>query len=287
MKWLYEMFPAQGYGETEQPQLSYGYAVNKVLFSGKSEYQQVDIIENQVYGKALFLDQLMMTTEKDEFIYHELLTHIPATRIKQPQRALIIGGGDGGIARELCKYSSIKEIIVAEIDGMVIEASRKHLPSIACGFDNPKVKIQLGDGAAYVAAQADKSFDLVLVDSTEPIGPGITLYKEKFYKECCRILKDDGQFAAQGLAPFIHQESQKLMFETLKKAFNWVKPYMGVIPTYPTSLWLFFHASKKAEDIDLVGSNNLPNDTKYLTKEMLTTVYNVPRFVEKNLYANS
>lgn len=279
MKWLYEMFPAEG----DKAQLSYGYSVDKVLFSERSEYQQVDIIENPVYGRALFLDRLMMTTEKDEFIYHELLTHIPASRIESLQRALIIGGGDGGIARELCRYSSIKEIIVAEIDGMVIDASRKYLPKIACGFDDPRVKIQLGDGAKFVSEQPDRSFDLVLVDSTEPIGPGVTLYKEKFYKECCRILKDNGQFSAQGLAPFIHQESQKLMDQTLKKAFSWVKPYMGVIPTYPTSLWLFFHAAKTAQDIDDVSCSRLPNGTKYLTKELIRSCYNIPRFVETNL----
>ncbi len=284
MKWLYEMFPAEGYGENKQPSLSYGYSVDKFLYSGRSEYQQIDIIENPIYGKALFLDHLMMTTEKDEFIYHELLTHVPATRVKNPERALIIGGGDGGIARELCKYKSIKEIIVAEIDGMVIDASRKYLPSIACGFDDPRVKTQIGDGAAYVSNQPDKSFDLVLVDSTEPIGPGITLYKEKFYKECCRVLKDGGQFSAQGLAPFIHEESQKLMNETLKKAFPWVKPYMGVIPTYPTALWLFFHAGRTAQDINAVDTTRLPNGTKYLTKEMLSACYNIPKFVENNLY---
>ncbi|MEI6092134.1 MAG: polyamine aminopropyltransferase [bacterium] len=286
MKWLYEFFPAAGYSKESKAELSYGYAINKVLFSDKSEYQEVDIIETPVYGIALFLDHLMMTTEKDEFIYHELLAHVPTTRIEKPERALIIGGGDGGIARELCKYSTMKEIIVAEIDQMVIDASRKYLPTIANSFDDPRVKIQVGDGAAFVASQPDKSFDVILVDSTEPIGPGITLYQEKFYRACCSKLKDNGQFAAQGLAPFIHTESQQLMNQTLKKAFNWVKPYMGVIPTYPTSLWLFFHASKNSQDINNISVNRLPKDTKYLTQEMLSSCYSIPRFVENNLSNN-
>ncbi len=279
MKWLYEMFPAEG----KDAHLSYGYSVSNTLFSEKSKYQQVDIIENPVYGRALFLDKLMMTTEKDEFIYHELLSHIPASMIKAPERALIIGGGDGGIARELCKYSSMKEIIVAEIDDMVIEASRKYIPSIACGFDDPRVKIQIGDGAAFVSKQESKSFDLVLIDSTEPFGPGITLYQEKFYAECYRVLKDNGQLSAQGLAPFIHQESQKLMYQTLRKVFKWVKPYMGVIPTYPTSLWLFFHAAKVEQDVLKEKAGQIPTNTKYLTKELSKATYNIPRFVLNNL----
>jgi spermidine synthase len=284
MKWLYEFFPAGDLeNKDEKAELSYGYAVNKVLFSDKSEYQKVDIIETPSYGRALFLDHLMMTTEKDEFIYHELLSHVPAVRTQNPERALIIGGGDGGIARELCKYPSIKEIIVAEIDQMVVDASRKYLPSIAASFDDPRVKTQIGDGAAYVESQTDKSFDLILIDSTEPIGPGITLYQEKFYKTCCAKLKDNGHFAAQGLAPFIHAESQILMSQTLKKAFNWVKPYMGVIPTYPTALWLFFHASKQNIDINSVEKSKLPKDTKYLTTELLRSCYNIPNFVEKQL----
>jgi len=286
MKWVYEFFPAGGDSSNKDTSLSYGYAVTKSLFSEKSEYQQVDVIENPLYGKALFLDQMMMTTEKDEFIYHELLTHVPASRIERPERALIIGGGDGGIARELCKYPTLKEIIVAEIDKMVIDVSRKYLPTIACSFDDPRVKVQLGDGAAFVANQPDKSFDIILVDSTEPIGPGITLYQEKFYKACCSKLKEGGQFAAQGLAPFIHEESQRLMYQTLKKAFNWVQPYMGVIPTYPTSLWLFFHASTKANDMDKIEASRLPKNTKYISKNMLKACYTIPSFVEKNLSIN-
>ena len=286
MKWLYEFFPAEGHADQEKAELSYGYAVSKSLFSDKSEYQEVDIIETPVYGRALFLDHLMMTTEKDEFIYHELLAHVPSIRVESPERALIIGGGDGGIARELCKYPTMKEIIVAEIDEMVISSSRKYLPTIAKSFDDPRVKIQLGDGAAFVASQPDKSFDIILVDSTEPIGPGITLYQEKFYRACCSKLKDKGQFAAQGLAPLIHTESQQLMHQTLKKAFNWVKPYMGVIPTYPTSLWLFFHASREAQDMNNIDTRRLPKDTKYLTPEMVSACYCVPRFVESNLSKN-
>ena len=286
MKWLYEFFPAEGHADQEKAELSYGYAVSKSLFSDRSEYQEVDIIETPVYGRALFLDHLMMTTEKDEFIYHELLAHVPSIRVESPERALIIGGGDGGIARELCKYPTMKEIIVGEIDEMVISSSRKYLPTIAKSFDDPRVKIQLGDGAAFVASQPDKSFDIILVDSTEPIGPGITLYQEKFYRACCSKLKDKGQFAAQGLAPLIHTESQQLMHQTLKKAFNWVKPYMGVIPTYPTSLWLFFHASREAQDMNNIDTRRLPKDTKYLTPEMISACYCVPRFVENNLSKN-
>lgn len=281
MKWLYENFPISD--NKNESSVSYGYAINRVLYSGKSEYQQVDVVETPFYGKALFIDHLMMTNEKDEFIYHELLTHIPSAQVKNPERAVIIGGGDGGIARELCKYKSIKEIVVAEIDDMVINASRKHLPLIACGFDDPRVKIQVGDGAEYIKNQPDKSFDLILIDSTEPIGPGITLFKEEFYRTCSQKLKDGGQFSAQGLCPFYYIESQKLMYAALKKTFKHVKPYMGVIPTYPTALWLFFNASNNEIKIDNEAKNRIPNDTKYVSGSILEACYAVPRFVEKEL----
>ena len=163
MKWLYEYYPAPSdcNKEKEDASLSFGYSIDELLFSGKSKFQQVDVIKTKVYGTALFLDHLMMTTEKDEFIYHEILSHVPASMVKKPERVLIIGGGDGGIARELCKYPSVKEIVVAEIDEMVIEVSKKYLPSIACSFDDPRVKVECTDGAAFVKAQKDESFDIL------------------------------------------------------------------------------------------------------------------------------
>lgn len=282
MKWLYEHFPAEGYNKDEKPYISYGYLANKILFTGESEYQKIDIIENQLYGKTLFLDNLMMTNEKDEFIYHELLVHVPAAKISNPKRALIIGGGDGGIARELCKYDSIEEIIVAEIDKLVIDASRKYLPTIASSFDNPKVKIEVTDGAKFIQQQKDESFDLILIDSTEPIGPGKTLYQDNFYNNCYKKLKKEGQLAAQGLAPLIHVEDQKNMSKSLKRIFPWVKPYIGTIPTYPTSLWLFFHASKKDQDIKDF-KNSIPKDLKYINQEMIEACYSLPEFIKKQL----
>jgi spermidine synthase len=286
MKWLYEFFPASGYDTKEKPSVSYGYSINKVLYTGKSDFQEIDIIENPLYGRALFLDHLMMTTEKDEFIYHELLTHVPCSKIKNLEKVLIIGGGDGGIARELCKYRSIKEIIVAEIDGLVIEVSKKYIPKISKGFNDKRVKIEVTDGAKYIENAPDNYFDLILIDSTEPIGPGVVLYQENFYKNCFKKLKDNGHIAAQGLAPLIHGKDQKLMYKTLKKVFPSVLSYMGVIPTYPTSLWLFFHAAKKEININEINKKILPKELKYITKEIIKSSYSIPKFAKDNLESN-
>lgn len=283
MKWLYEFFPASGYETKEKPSVSYGYSVNKVLYTGKSEFQEIDVIENPLYGRALFLDHLMMTTEKDEFIYHELLTHVPISNIKTPERILIIGGGDGGIARELCKYDSIKEIIVAEIDRLVVEVSKKYIPEISKGFNDKRVEVKVTDGAKYVEEAPDNYFDLILIDSTEPIGPGVVLYQEKFYQNCFKKLKEDGHLAAQGLAPLIHGKDQKLMYKTLKKVFPSVLPYMGVIPTYPTSLWLFFHAAKNDIDINKTNNESLPKGLKYINADVIKASYSIPKFAKDNL----
>lgn len=283
MKFLYELYPSTNLNEAVNKTVSTGFQISKTLYSGSSDFQEVDVIENPFYGRALFLDNLMMTTEKDEFIYHESLTHVPISRIKNPERVLIIGGGDGGIARELCKYKSIKEINLVEIDELVVTVSKEFLPSIACSFNDPRVNFICADGAKYVEDSASNYYDLVLIDSSDPVGPGIVLFQEKFYTHCKRILKTDGQFAAQGMGAFVEAASQKMMFQNLNKVFSYVKPYYAVIPTYPTSLWVFFNCSNNAKQNPETIINELPEELKYINKAMLSAVYAVPQIILENL----
>jgi spermidine synthase len=203
-----------------------------------------------------------------------MLAHVPASKTKKPTTALIIGGGDGGIARELCKYPSLKSIIIAELDEKVIEVSKKYLKKISNGFTDKRITIEITDGAQFVKKQKTESFDIIIIDSTDPIGPGIVLFKEKFYKECARILKENGHFSAQGLAPLIQKKEQITMYKNLKKVFPFIKPYTLTIPSYPTALWTMFHASKH----EIKQYSILPSNTKYVTKEILENCYNLPAF---------
>lgn len=285
MKYLYELYPSTCSDESINKTVSTGFQVSETLYSGHSEFQQVDVIKNPFYGRSLFLDNLMMTTEKDEFIYHESLTHVPISKLKEPERVLIIGGGDGGIARELCKYKSIKEINLVEIDELVVTVSKEYLPTIACSFNDPRVNFICTDGAKFVEESSSNYYDLVLIDSSDPVGPGIVLFQEKFYNHCKRILKENGQFSAQGMGAFVEPASQKMMYQNLCKVFSYVKPYYAVIPTYPTSLWVFFNCSNNAKQNPETISNELPQGLKYINKAMLSAVYAVPQIVLENIKA--
>jgi len=282
MKYFYENYPSN-FSEKANNTVKNSYLVEEHLYSGESKFQKIDVIYNAFYGRALFLDELMMTTEKDEFIYHESLSHIPISKVKEPKKVLIIGGGDGGIARELAKYKSIEEINLVEIDEAVIKVSKEYLPSIACGFSDTRVNVYCQDGAKFVENEKEASYDLILVDSSDPVGPGIVLFEEPFYKNCKRILKTEGQFSAQAMGAFIEPKAQKYMFNNLSKVFKYINPYYAVIPTYPSSLWLFLHASNIAFNDKIL--NPLPENLKYVNTALINSVYSIPEFIKTNLYS--
>jgi len=281
MKYFYENYPSN-YSKLANNTVQNAYLIEQHLYSGSSSFQKIDVIYNAFYGRALFLDNLMMTTEKDEFIYHESLTHVPISKVRNPKKVLIIGGGDGGIARELSKYKTIEEINLVEIDEDVINVSKEYLPSIACGFKDARVNVYCQDGAKFVEQEKDNSYDLILVDSSDPVGPGIVLFEEPFYKNCKRILKSEGQFCAQAMGAFIEPQAQKYMFGNLAKVFKFINPYYAVIPTYPSSLWLFLNACNFEFKSEIL--NSLPAGLKYVNNGLINSVYNIPEFIKINLY---
>ena len=168
------------YTEVDKNGFGKSFKVVQTLYKGQSEFQSIDILETSGFGRLLLLDGLVMTTEKDEFVYHEMISHIPLLAHPNPKQVLVIGGGDGGTIREVLKHPSVERAVLCEIDGMVIEASKQWLPTIACALDDPKVEIQVADGAAYVAKHKN-TFDVILIDSTDPIGPGARLFNKEFY----------------------------------------------------------------------------------------------------------
>lgn len=229
----------------------YGYGVSiqtvgNRLFREQSNFQRVEIFNTKKYGNMLVLDSKIQTTEGDEFIYHELIAHVPLLTLQSAKRVLIIGGGDGGTAREVLRHENLEEVVMVEIDQVVIDASRKFLPTISSALDHPKLKLLVDDGINYVKQSADKSFDVILVDSTDIIGPGITLFDDEFYKNCHRVLTDKGILITQSESPTGAPDEFKQLYKKYYRLFgdDNVHTYKCATPTYSTGLWSFSYCTK-------------------------------------------
>ncbi len=242
----------------------YGIAIKLkgVLFSEQSKYQKVEILDSDSkLGKILTLDDLMMATEGDEYFYHEMIAHIPMMNHPCPKSVLVIGGGDGGTVREVLKHNTVEKVVLCEIDDMVIEASKKYLPTIACKLDDPKVEIRVEDAIEYIKDKKDM-FDIILIDSTDPMGPGVGLFTEEFYTNVMNSLKDGGIMVAQSESPVANEDEIKHMYRLLKKVFPIVSSYTSPIPTYPGGYWAWAFCSKTVEPLSYIDEERCAEITK-------------------------
>lgn len=259
----------------------------QTLFSGKSKYQQLDIVETLEFGRMMLLDGLVMVTERDEFIYHDMIVHPALFTHPNPKKVLVIGGGDGGSIREIIKHPEVELAVLCEIDGLVIEKSIEFLPSMAVEIDgnNPRVKLHVDDGLAYIRDH-QKEFDIILVDSTDPIGPAVGLFEEKFYRLVFAALKDDGIMIAQSESPFYHAEIQKNMYQSLRAVFPIVEMYQAFVPTYPSGFWSFAFASKTYHpitDFDRDRSAKRSFHTHYYNEDLHLGAFMLPTFARDNI----
>ena len=270
---------------TELNELGFGVTMEtqNVLYSAKTEYQTIDILETQGLGKVLLLDGLVMTTERDEFFYHEMISHIPMNSHPNPERVLVIGGGDGGTVREVLKHDTVKEVVLCEIDGMVIDACKKYLPSIAGMLDDERVNIQVRDGIEYISQQED-AFDIILIDSTDPMGPGEGLFTEEFYSNVNKALKEGGIMSAQSESPFVNQRQMKMMYPLLRKAFPKVSTFLGPIPTYPGGYWSWAFCSNTVEPLSFIAEDRvqkIAKQAKLYNLDIHKAAFALPNFVKK------
>lgn len=270
---------------TENVKLS--IKVDKQLYSGQSDYQRIDVFTSPEFGVFLTLDGYMMLTEKDEFIYHEMMVHVPMAVHPNVKNVLVIGAGDGGVVRELTKYDTVENIDMVEIDEQVVEVCKEYLPFTACKLEDSRVNIKYQDGLRYVRGCEDK-YDLIIVDSTDPFGPGEGLFTKEFYGNCFRALKEDGIVVNQHESPYYSDDALAMQraHKRIVQSFDISRVYQAHIPTYPSGHWLFGFSSKKyhpVKDIDEKRWNSLGIQTKYYNTNLHKGAFYLPNYVENLL----
>lgn len=276
------------YTENHTENVKFSIRVDKQLASEQSDFQRIDIFESQEFGKILTLDGYLMVTEKDEYIYHEMITHIPMATNPNIRKVLVIGAGDGGTVRELTKYDCIEKIDMVEIDEMVVELCKKYIPQTACKLDDPRVNIHFQDGLRFVRSAEAGEYDLIIVDSTDPFGVGEGLFTKEFYGNCYKALSDDGILVNQHESTFYssYANSMKRAHSRIKQFFPTALVYQAHIPTYPSGHWLFGFASKKYDprtDLKADWWNSLGIKTRYYNTILHQGCFAIPNNVRDEL----
>jgi spermidine synthase len=254
------------------------------LFAGRSEYQKIDVYDHAHFGRVLTLDDTIQTTERDEFCYHEMLVHPALCSLERVERVLIIGGGDGGTLRHVLMHDPT-EAVMCEIDDEVVRVSKELLPKLSAGaFDDPRGRLVIGDGAAYVATFEDH-FDAILVDSTDPVGAAVVLFSVDFYRACRRALRPGGVLVSQTGSPMYQGAELAVALGNMASVFSSIETYLGFVPTYPGVLWSF---TSGTEGVTL--SDVPPDDirarlmvrgirTRFYTPEVHASSFSLPTFV--------
>lgn len=237
--------------ETFHPHWRVRLKADKVLHEVKTEHQDLVIFENTTWGTVLMLDGVCQLTTSDEFVYHEMMAHVPLMALKEPQRVLVVGGGDGGVLREVLKHPSVVKATLCEIDRSVIDLSLRHYPQIAGGaFEDPRADVVIADGLKYVA-ETDERFDAIIVDSSEPIGPSAVLHTPEFFADCKRALKDGGILVTQNGLPFLFPEHLEATTRAFARIFKHVAPYLCTQPCYFGGPFALNWASDQGKHLDV------------------------------------
>lgn len=261
------------------------HEVERWLFSEETEFQQVDILESKEFGMALALGGVINVTERDEAAYHEMLAHVPMLSHPDPKRVLIIGGGDGGTLREIVKYDCIEEVVMVEIDEVVVNVCKEYLPEVSDGaFEHEKANLIIGDGLKYVADAEDESFDIILVDSTDPVDAAVELFTEEFYRDCHRVLKKGGILVPQSDAIFHYGKRVYDIVQKLRGIYDSVDCYLSFVTGYPSGVWTFSYASKGANptaSIDLERHAAIEGSLRYYTPELHRASFVLPKSYQR------
>ena len=274
------------FSEPHTPDVKMSIRVDRQLHSEQSEFQRIDIFESKEFGRFLTLDGLMMLTEKDEFIYHEMITHVAMASNPEIKNVLVIGAGDGGTVRELARYDTIEHIDMVEIDERVVEVSKEFLQQTACRLDDPRVNIVYDDGLRFVRRK-ENCYDLIIVDSTDPFGPGEGLFTSEFYGNCFNALTEKGILVNQHESPYYADDAKAMQraHKRIKEFFSVCRVYQAHIPTYPSGHWLFGFASKAIDPLtaDIEKWNSLGLKTRYYNTDLHKGCFAIPNYVKELL----
>ncbi|KAH7301742.1 hypothetical protein KP509_23G040100 [Ceratopteris richardii] len=286
--WFSEMSPMW-------PGEAHSFEVKEILFEGQSDYQDVLVFESTAYGKVLVLDGVIQVTERDECSYQEMIAHLPLCSIPNPQKVLVIGGGDGGVLREVGRHKSVKQIDICEIDQMVIDVAKKFFPRIAVGFEDPRVKLFVGDGALFLKGVPDGFYDAIIVDSSDPVGPAQELFETPFFESLARVLRPGGVVCTQAESVWLHLHIIQDIFASCKKAFKGSVNYAWTnVPTYPSGVIGFMLCSTEGppvnfkqpiNPIEKAEEDDGRSPLKYYSSEMHSASFCLPKFAREALGA--
>ncbi len=269
--------------ETVNDAVGTAIKVRETLFSGRSEYQKIEIVDTYQFGRTLILEGSVQLTELDEFTYHEMISHVPLFSHPNPERVLVIGGGDGGTIREVMKHPTVKRAKLVEIDPLVIEKSKEFLSFVSCEMENPRVEVIIQDGIDYVKGHKG-AFDVILIDSTDPVGPAAGLFKREFFQDIHNALRDDGIMVAQSESPFFDQDIIRELYATLEPLFPIRKMYLAPVPSYPSGFWSFAFCSKKYDPISDNRCKDFPRlnlNTRYYNEAIHQAAFAIPNFIQE------
>lgn len=276
------------YSENWTEGVRFSIRIEQHLHQEQTPFQQIDFYDSYDMGRFFTLDGLMMVCEKDEWIYHDMITHLPLAVNPKVKHVLVIGGGDGGTVRELVRYPTIESIDLVEIDERVVELSKQYLPHLTAGLFDPRVKVYYKDGIEFVEKTESQVYDLILIDSTDPIGPGESLFTDAFYQNCYRILSEKGMLINQHESPYFPSYAKQMqrLHHKMKQLFPQAMVYHFHQPSYPSGFWLFGFASKyfhplKDHQPDTWAQFDL--HTRYYNEDVHRGAFAYPTFLKEQL----
>ena len=275
----------QWFEETFQGRVRLALRVKRSIFHGRSQYQAIDIVDTEAYGRTLLLEDAYMTSVGDEFFYHELLVHPALTSAPSIKRVLVIGGGDGGTVREVLRHPEVEQVVMCELDEMVTAVCKEHLGEFKVPWGDPRLELRFGDGVAYLREYRGAPFDVILIDGTDPVGPAEGLIHASFYESCKRVLAPGGVIALQSEAPLLMQGDFVRIVKTLEGVFPRVAPYFGPIAIYPSGSWSFTFASLGTDHLAPIEARQqrIEPDSRYYNRDIHRAAFVQPNYVRQAL----